>query len=69
MMGGEMVQVPIFCKTYEPADESNFWRYPSHKVLAVFEEPESVSMAINELRNSQIDEEGIEVFCGKQGES
>ena len=56
-----METVPIFCKKYEFANDSHFWQYPSHKVLAGFDEPESVSIDLNELRNSQINEDGIEV--------
>ena len=58
----------VFCKTYEPHADSEFWRYPSHKVLGVFNNPDSVSNAVAALREFGMDDTSIVVFCGQQGE-
>lgn len=63
-----MGDMPIFCKTYGPDDSTSFWRYPEHKVLAIFDEPEDVSATLSHLREHGIDKGSIEVFCGGQGE-
>jgi uncharacterized protein (DUF302 family) len=63
-----MEPAPTFCKTYAPGDDTSFWRYPSHKVLAIFDEPENVSRAVAALRESGYDDDALEIFCGEQGE-
>ncbi len=57
-----------FCKTYSPTEESEFWRYPSHRVLGVFDDPNRVSDAISSLKESNFDDNAIEVLCGAEGE-
>lgn len=59
---------PIFCKTHAP-EENEFWKYPSHKVLGIIEEPESVSNAIGALLETGIPDDAITVECGRQGEN
>ncbi|MGD9589173.1 MAG: DUF302 domain-containing protein [Pyrinomonadaceae bacterium] len=63
-----MATSAVFCKTYAPQDEAEFWRYPSHKLLSAFEDAENVGRSIDALRRSGIEENAIEVFCGEQGE-
>jgi uncharacterized protein (DUF302 family) len=58
---------PIFCKIHAP-EENEFWRYPSHKVLGVIEEPENVSKAIEVLQQAGVSDDEITVECGRQGE-
>ncbi|MBP6003969.1 MAG: DUF302 domain-containing protein [Pyrinomonadaceae bacterium] len=50
------------------ADESEFWRYPSHRVLGVFDDPDQVANAILSLTKSDFAEDAIEVLCGAEGE-
>lgn len=61
------MEAAVFCKTFAPEEEV-FWRYPSHKVLGIFEESEGVSKAIEALRVAGIPDAAIEVECGRSGE-
>ncbi|MBK6751654.1 MAG: DUF302 domain-containing protein [Acidobacteria bacterium] len=63
-----MEKSAVFCRTYGPTDESEFWRYPSHRVLGVFDDPDRVADAISSLRRSNFHDEAIEVLCGTEGE-
>lgn len=63
-----MEKSAVFCKTYSPTEESEFWRYPSHTVLGVFDDPDQVADAISSLRRSNFADETIEVLCGTEGE-
>jgi uncharacterized protein (DUF302 family) len=58
----------VFCKTHAPHNEAEFWRYPSHKVLGVFDDPKNVANAIESLRKLGIEDNAIEVECGRKGE-
>lgn len=48
--------------------KDDFLVYPLHKVVSVFEQPEDVIAAVDELRSSGFSAGDIEAFCGWQGQ-
>ena len=46
----------------------DFLSYPLHKVVTIFEDPDSMEAAVAELRGSGFGETDIEAFCGYQDE-
>jgi len=47
------------------ADE--FFAYPMYKVVSVFQEPDSIAAAVEELQGAGFSGNEIEAFCGWQG--
>jgi hypothetical protein len=54
-------------QTGQPGHES-FMGYPLHRLVSVFESPEDMQAAVDELRESGYPEDCIEAFCGVAGE-
>lgn len=46
----------------------DFLTYPIYKVVSVFEDPNEVEAAVNELRENGFIEDDIEAFCGWEGQ-
>jgi hypothetical protein len=46
----------------------DFLTYPIHKVVSVFENPDDVVAAVEELKSHGFKEDDIEAFCGVKGE-
>ena len=46
----------------------DFLTYPIHKVVSVFEDPDDVIAAVDELQSSGFSADDIEAFCGWQGQ-
>ncbi|HQZ96003.1 MAG TPA: DUF302 domain-containing protein [Pyrinomonadaceae bacterium] len=63
-----MERSEVLCKAFDSADGSEFWRYPSHKVLGVFSEPDQVSGLITGLKEAGLHDDKIVVFCSRDGE-
>ena len=50
--------------TYEDqAIRENYYSYPAHKVLGVFDTPESVKETFDELTKSGFNESDVQVYC------
>lgn len=47
-----------------PASEDDFLTYPVHKLVSVFDDPDSVAAAVTELQSNGFLMEDIEAFCG-----
>ena len=47
-----------------PAHDDDFLTYPIHKLVSVFEDPDKVEAAIDELRANGFSMDDIEAFCG-----
>ena len=45
-----------------------FMSYPLHRVVSVFESPEDMQAAVDELRECGYPDDDIEAFCGFDGE-
>lgn len=57
-----------FCPTGAIGNTEDFFRYPAHKVLSVFDKAEDVKAAIEELKKEKFSDDEIDVFCGQNGE-
>ncbi|MGH9948427.1 MAG: hypothetical protein ACRD6X_14710 [Pyrinomonadaceae bacterium] len=49
-------------------EQDSFITYPLHKVVTVFEDPQTMETAVAELRENGFGEDVIEAFCGYEGE-
>jgi len=51
-----------------PAPDDDFLTYPIHKLVSVFEDPNEVAAAVEELREHGFTMDDIEAFCGWNNE-
>lgn len=49
-------------------EHDDFLTYPLHKVVTVFEDPDKMEAAVNELRENGFSDDDIEAYCGFEGE-
>ncbi len=47
-----------------PAPDDDFLTYPIHKLVSVFEDPDEVAAAVEELQANGFTMDDIEAFCG-----
>lgn len=51
-----------------PAPDDDFLTYPIHKLVSVFEDPDKVVEAVDELKGAGFTMDDIEAFCGWKNE-
>ena len=52
-----------------PAPDDDFLTYPIHKLVSVFEDPDEVTAAVEELQANGFTMDDIEAFCGWNNEN
>jgi hypothetical protein len=48
-------------------NEARFYRYPMHRVVAVFDDPVQVDAALHDLEAASIDVSAVNVLSGREG--